>query len=666
MLIVTLSSVLFANFSAMRLFLLLSLILCLQTESHAQSRADSLLQLWNDETASDSSRVEAYITYLGDLMYSYPDSAFKKTDELLEFGQEFNVPHAKPAALNLRGVCVYVVGDYADALKHFSEAREAYKEIGNVERFSSVTSNMGNALSELGDYKTAIKYYKISLDIQEELEFDKAKKYTLAGIGGVYQYLGEHENALKYYQRVLKSLDAEDELEGFTDRTLCHISQIYMDKGELDTAEIYARQALEMSEKYNAISSLEYNLFVIGEVYLEKGDYSKAMGYFERSIKLSDELNHARGKVENLNVIGRTHLRRSKYADAISVCQESFDISESNGYLEKQIEACECLYEAYKNLGNKGKALDRLEKIGILNDSLDAQKTSNILQQMEFQKLMLSDSLANAEKERVLQEQHEEEVRKKNNTRNILLVVSVFILMLAGGIYSRLHYIRRTKAEIEKEKERSENLLLNILPSQIAEELKINGQVAAQEFNSVSVLFTDFEHFTRESAKMSAAELVEEIGECFKAFDEIISKYRIEKIKTIGDAYMAAGGLPVAFEGAHKNTVLAALEMQEYMLERKKQRMAEGLVAFDMRAGVHTGPIVAGIVGVKKFQYDIWGDTVNTSSRMETHGLIGTVNISQDCYEILKNDPDFSFEARGAIEVKGKGALEMYIVRNSG
>ncbi|MBT8191304.1 MAG: adenylate/guanylate cyclase domain-containing protein, partial [Bacteroidia bacterium] len=129
--------------------------------------------------------------------------------------------------------------------------------------------------------------------------------------------------------------------------------------------------------------------------------------------------------------------------------------------------------------------------------------------------------------------------------------------------------------------------------------------------------------------------------------------------------YMAAGGLPIPGEDSHLNTVLAGLEMQEYITKRKLERSAKNLIAFEMRAGIHSGPIVAGIVGLKKFQYDIWGDTVNTSSRMESHGEIGKLNISKATYELIKNNPELNFEKRGEIEVKGKGNLEMFFVRSN-
>jgi class 3 adenylate cyclase/ketosteroid isomerase-like protein len=221
--------------------------------------------------------------------------------------------------------------------------------------------------------------------------------------------------------------------------------------------------------------------------------------------------------------------------------------------------------------------------------------------------------------------------------------------------------VERTE-ELRLEKERTENLLLNILPADIAEELKIYGKSDAKDFEQVSILFTDFKEFTQISQKLTAQELVAEINYCFKAFDEIVGRHGIEKIKTIGDSYMAAGGLSQSTADAARRTILAALDMTDLILERRQYNIDRGKEPFEMRAGIHTGPVVAGIVGVKKFQYDIWGDTVNTASRMESNGQIGRVNISESTYQLIKDDPAFVFEYRGKIPAKGKGEINMYFV----
>ena len=220
--------------------------------------------------------------------------------------------------------------------------------------------------------------------------------------------------------------------------------------------------------------------------------------------------------------------------------------------------------------------------------------------------------------------------------------------------------------ELTEEKQKSDNLLHNILPQEVVEELKDKGISEAKQFENVSVLFTDFVSFIQTAEKFSAKELVQELNDCFKEFDNIITRYNLEKIKTIGDSYMVAGGLEASKKGLiHKSLVLAGLEMQQFMKSRFVDRTRQNLPAFRMRIGVHSGSVVAGIVGVKKFQYDIWGNTVNTASRMESYGEPGEVNISHNTYELIKDDPDFTFEWRGEKDVKGKGMMEMWFVRRA-
>jgi class 3 adenylate cyclase len=234
----------------------------------------------------------------------------------------------------------------------------------------------------------------------------------------------------------------------------------------------------------------------------------------------------------------------------------------------------------------------------------------------------------------------------------------------------RLHFqrnleIKEKEIEFEKrEKEISQNLLLNILPAEVAEELKNNGKSVAKYFNEVTVLFTDFVNFTQASERLSPQQLVDELHTCFSAFDEIIAKYNIEKIKTVGDAYLAAAGLPSLNPNHATDVIRAAIDIRNYMANRKHKAFEVSHLLWgglgDVRLGIHSGAVVAGIVGVKKFAYDIWGDTVNTAARMEQNSEPGKINISATTYEIVKDQ--FKCEYRGEIEAKNKGKLKMYFI----
>jgi class 3 adenylate cyclase/ligand-binding sensor domain-containing protein len=223
--------------------------------------------------------------------------------------------------------------------------------------------------------------------------------------------------------------------------------------------------------------------------------------------------------------------------------------------------------------------------------------------------------------------------------------------------------VRLRTFELEEEKKKSEDLLLNILPEETARELKANGSAKARFFDAVTVMFIDFEGFTRVAEELAPEDLVAEIDFCFRAYDQVMENYGLEKIKTVGDAYLCVGGLPGAELRSAVQIVRAALDIQEFMKRMRKERSLQGLPFFRCRIGIHTGSIVAGIVGFKKFAYDIWGDTVNTASRMESNGEVDRVNISQTTYDLV--NPFFQCFGRGKLEAKNKGEIEMYFVEKA-
>lgn len=237
-----------------------------------------------------------------------------------------------------------------------------------------------------------------------------------------------------------------------------------------------------------------------------------------------------------------------------------------------------------------------------------------------------------------------------------------FSSFLFYGLFDKITGIQNEQIRIKAERDKTDELLLNILPFDVVRELKEKGHSDARDYEMVSILFTDFKEFTQASALMTAKELVKEIDACFKAFDNICEKFGIEKIKTIGDAYMAAGGLSDRDEDSAKLTIKAALEMQAFIVKRRKEHLSQGKAAFQMRIGIHSGPVVAGIVGLKKFQYDVWGDTVNTAARVESAGEEDKVNISHSTYCLVQGETHLTFEPRGMVNVKGKGDVRMYFV----
>jgi class 3 adenylate cyclase/DNA-binding NarL/FixJ family response regulator len=233
-------------------------------------------------------------------------------------------------------------------------------------------------------------------------------------------------------------------------------------------------------------------------------------------------------------------------------------------------------------------------------------------------------------------------------------------ILLEEKVAERTLELAEKNDVLNVELQRSEQLLLNILPYETAQELKMSGKAVARFYPDITVMFTDFKGFTHIAEKLSPEQLVQEIDEFFTAFDLIMEKNGIEKIKTIGDAYMAASGLPAINDTHALDMVNAAVDIIEYMEVQKQIRIAANRPVFDIRIGIHTGPVVAGIVGHKKFAYDIWGDAVNLASRMESSGEAGQINISQCTYDRISSN--YSCIFRGEIEAKNKGKVGMYFV----
>lgn len=681
-------------------FLFIFMTACIITQ--AQVNIDSLWVAWHNESAPDSSRAQAMqnIARYG-YLYSQPDSAFFFAQLAYDFASIMGLKNDMAGALSIQAGSFYVRSDFNKAIEYYQRCLKIFEEISNKKGMSKTLNNIGVMYSNLGDFPKAMGYHQRSLRMKEEIADTNGMAGAMNNIGLIYMNQGDHPKALSYFQQSLKIKEHYSDNRGIAQ--ICNnIGLIYMRQGEyFEAKECFSRSlniCEEISDKRglagilsnigliymnqdNYIQALEYyrqSLVIkeelsdkkgmaatynnMGEIYMNQDDFPKAMEYYQKSLDIYEEISDKKGLAGILTNIGRINNLQNNHRQAIIWCNKGLEVAEEINIIEEQKNACQCLYETYKAMDNGILALEYHERISLLDDSLQANETAKKLKQMEFAKQVMADSLLQEEEKLRVQLAHESEVRKKNRTRNIFILSAVLLLIGAIGLYRRIVFVRRSKKAIEHEKERSDKLLLNILPSDIAEELKEKGKAEARQFEKVSILFTDFKEFTQISKKMEAEELVGEINTCFESFDAICKKYGIEKIKTIGDAYMAAGGLPIPADGSVKNTILAALEMARCMIEQKHKRDKEGKISFEMRVGVHTGPVIAGIVGTTKFQYDIWGDAVNIASRIESAGEIGKVNISQSTYELIKDDPEFKFYPRGKVKAKGKGDIEMWFI----
>jgi class 3 adenylate cyclase len=495
----------------------------------------------------------------------------------------------------------------------------------------------GNALQLKGNNSEALQAYLKSLEYAKRTGDEKGIGSLMISIAGTYTAMGNPVNAQNYYRQGIRLLrKSNDSIKIAT--ALLNAGDDYFYSGQLDSARIYTMEAGVIFEKIKYPIGQAYSLGNIGMVNAEQGKDTLAEQNINEAITILAELEDYYPISVYLTFMADIYARQNDLGTAMRYADRSLQLAISHGLKEQISEANLKLSELYAIQGDSATSYRYYKKHIAYRDSVKNIK--------EVERM--ADLRTNYE---VSQKQTEVDLlnQQKRNQQ--------IILGFSGLLLVSLFWYYRT---ISKEKKRSEALLLNILPAETAKELKEKGRVEAKKIASATVLFTDFKGFTSYSEKLSPEALVETVGFYFSKFDEIIEKYGLEKIKTIGDAYMCAGGLHADEKDHAQRMVLAAAEIVAFV-EATKNDVTESDKSFDIRLGINTGPVVAGVVGTKKFAYDIWGDTVNVASRMESLSEPGKINISETTYELVKDR--WAFEYRGEIEVKNRGALKMYFVK---
>lgn len=570
--------------------------------------------------------------------------SYKLAEEARKLSQEISYTHGIAAADIRMGSIVYTNGATDSARQIIINARQLYSALHEVKGIAGANLLLSYIYEELGmkDSSFAVLYEALKLNEQTTDTLMRLQIYI--NLGNLHLGYGKKTEALKNFreaEKLANLLNNANQICSAYDG----LGRYYLDIADARKALWYFLKADSISRELNDVYSVAQNLTNIALSYELLKNYPLATTKYKEALQACEALEMRTGVALGEYNLGNILLLQHKTDEAIMHLNKAAAVAKETDDLIRLANTYQVLAEAYAGKGDHKQAWYYEKQYAALNDSiLNTEKVSQIAE-METR----FDTQKKIQQIQLLEEQG----KTKHAQRNIFIVGTILFLLLAIAIGIGLMKTR-------KEKQVSENLLLNILPSEVAEELKEKGSAQAQFFDEVTVLFTDFKDFTQITEKLSPAELVDLLHYCFKSFDIIITKHHVEKIKTIGDSYMCAGGLPVPHKSTPQDVVNAALEIQEFMEKLKQERLTQGKEPIEMRLGIHTGPVVAGIVGVKKFAYDIWGDTVNTASRMESSGAAGRVNISASTYEKVKHD--FICTSRGFVEAKHKGLIEMYFV----
>jgi len=539
------------------------------------------------------------------------DKALGYADELIELSKDLEDDNYLYLGHLWKGYKYLDLARLEEALNEFITCSDIAVILNNPGREGVANNTIADVHNRLGNFPTAEEYYGKAIQIF-------LQSHDTINYAGALLNLGETYLKDKKFDKALETLDISGEIyRKLNDRyrTAYYLGNSGMALAEQlkdSIAEENLLKAINILEEYKDYYPICTYLLYLSEIYSRKGDMPTAFDYANKSLELAQE--------HQLNE----------------------QISEANLKLS----------ELYESVGNDQLAFDYSKKYRTYRDSLymiESNNTSDLLRTYLVQKKQTELDLSN---------------QKRKNQRIIVYATAstlLFIVWLTIVLYRKNKFVRATNKIITTEKQRSDNLLLNILPEDTAQELKDRGKVQAKRFESVSVMFTDFESFTKYAEQLPPEKVVTAVDFYFSKFDEIIGKYGLEKIKTVGDAYMCAGGLPLPTKDHAHKTVLAAFEIIKFVNEVKTADN-QPLLLFDIRIGINTGPVVAGVVGNKKFAYDIWGDSVNIASRMESASISGKINISENTYHLVKDK--FNCKFRGKIEVKNRGILKMYYVES--
>ncbi len=590
-------------------------ILFLTESGIAKVKTDSLVSLLKT-CQSDSGKVDlcnqialGYIK-LGSSLYEEKINNY--TSLSIEISRKSDYKSGLAEALLIRGkISLAVKHEFGKATNDFLEAKKIFELINDSSGISRCFLQIGLISYLIQFYDDAINNFKeaINYNAKSDLLTSGTANYLTALS---YIELKKFDDSNRYFQKAIDVFNKTNDKQGII-QCYSYMAKMYISQNKLDEATHYISIVDSVFKSFNDIQTKARMLAIKSGLYLKLNEIDKSIKMSLEAIKLSLEFN-----------------------DELTL-----------------IEANMNLYIAYELKGDYKNAFSYLIKLKKLNDSLysanSGQRVSEIRNKYEYEKQLLIEQQQQEKKSAGIQN----EIQKQKVIRNSILAFLIVALAFLVFVFIQ-------RSNLAKAKQKSEDLLLNILPAAVAEELKSSDRAHAENYDLVSVMFTDFIDFTKMTSNLSARDLVSEIDYYFSGFDKIISNYNIEKIKTIGDAYMCASGVPKQNHNHAIDIVNAALEIQKFIKETAVKREAENKPYFEIRCGINSGSLIAGVVGKTKFAYDIWGETVNIASRLESGGESGKINISGSTYELIKHK--FNCTYREKIEVKSLGEIDMYFV----
>lgn len=588
-------------------------------------------------------------------------------------------------------------GDPGKSLYFYLLLQDIIEKAGTTREQSLLYNNLGRQYATLQDYPKALEYFR-KAELQCAYIPCDYPEVLWANMGIALHNTGESKRGIEYLLKAKNLLASRKDFAALAN--LEHLmAGVYFSGNDLYNALSHNQLAIQYASETKQQAVLAEAYRTAADLYHELYDFEKAFEYYRNYLNVLDSMRiEDQARQQRLNQ-QRTLLAASEGQIKFLIARQNFkdleinqikfdrerlELQNKNLELESRRKEDEVrLLEAQQEADQAKlreqtlQALEARQRLRLADQQLNAEKQGRLIvelrekEQIERAQNMADSTRRAQELERIQREQNYRNEQEADFRQFAYILGSLLFLILAMMVVSwwfarrarrRLEsqnrQIQAQNIQIQEERRKSDGLLLNILPQEIADELKASGQATPRLYESATVLFSDFVNFTKLSASLSPKQLIDELNECFLAFDEICERHGLEKIKTIGDAYMCAGGLPIPNDTHAADAVRAALEMATWLEQRKHERPDSHLT--EMRIGIHTGPVMAGVIGKNKFAYDIWGDAVNLAARLEEHGEPGHVNISGATAEAVSHL--FQARHRGQKEVHNKGLIDMYFI----
>lgn len=592
------------------------------------------------------------------LLNQKPKESFNIAAQVKTSAEKEKLAKLQAKAIAIMGVANYKIDEYTKAKALITQAELLSRQNYDTSVIAFSKYWLGNIELNQGQYSKALELYQNVLLLAQKAGDKENMARALDGKATIYEALGEDEKALELYNRSLTIAKEIGFKEWYGNVTFELANQLYK-KGKHEEAISKYREAIQLSEEAGNLNNKANCLQQLATIYYGRNDFKQAMTHVQQAMDIFQETGSMSSFSHARLLMCFVFIAEKQFDIAIDLAKLSLQEGNENGEIELEKNSAEALYYAYLYKGDKAKALQYHELFHELSEKNHTQDVTKKATQIELQSNFEKErKLAKAVQDKKDAERTAEFEKQKLIKKASFVGIGLLAIIAALAIFAFSQKRSDTRL-IAEEKRKSDELLLHILPADVIGELK-DIRSETKSFDLATVMFGNIRITSGTNEKLSPEIITQETEFYFNQFNKIAARYKLEKVDTTGDTYLCLSALPQSDSDNAFDVIAAALEMVQFAKQSQTDRGKATNTLFEIKLGIHTGPLIAGIVGLRKFSYDIWGDTVNIAARMEQYSEAGKINISAATYELVKGR--ISCTHRGKTDTRNKGQLDMYFL----